>query len=364
MGPPLRVALCHQAPVYLNAKATTQKCLRLIQEAARNGANLVVFPEVWLPGYSFWSCMVSPGDAHGFFQVMVENSVYADGEEVAAIRNEARENSIFVCLGFSEKTRHSSANLYNSNLMISSSGEVVVHHRKLVPTFYEKLVWSPGDGNGLRVVDVPIPSSSGASGAVAKVGVLLCGENTNPLARYSMMAQGEQIHITTWPAKAPMHNIRADSQPRMYDNVAVNRIRAGAHSFEGKCFSIINTSYCDDNTLQTLLDVAPEPVRDVIRTTMDGSMQAESRFLNPSGGALMGFVVNPESGEKEERESLQHEEGILYADLDVAATVEGKQFQDVVGGYQRFDVFQLKVDRSRQTPITFTNNFSGDEAGN
>ena len=147
----------------------------------------------------------------------------------------------------------------------------------------------------------------------------------------------------------------------MYDNVASNRTRAGGHCFEAKCFGIINSAYCDDNTLNTMLEIASEPVRDVIRTTMDGSMQAESRFLNTSGGALMGFIVNPETGEKEEREFLQHEQGILYADLDVSGTVEGKQFQDVVGGYQRFDVFQLKVDRSRQTPITFTNRFS--EAG-
>ncbi|RFU35729.1 hypothetical protein B7463_g579, partial [Scytalidium lignicola] len=361
MGPTLRAAVCHYAPVFLNAKETTQKCLTLIQEAARNGAHLVVFPEVFLPGYSFWSCMVSPGEAHSFFKRIAENSVYADGEEVAAIRNEARENKVFVCLGFSEKTRHSSANLYNSNLIISSSGDVIVHHRKLVPTFYEKLVWSPGDGHGLKVVDVPVESG------IAKVGMLLCGENTNPLARYSMMAQGEQIHISTWPAKAPMHSIRdepQDGKPRkMYDNVAANRLRAGAHCFEGKCFGIINSAYCDDNTLNTMLEIAPEPVKDVIRTTMNGSMQAESRFLNPSGGAIMGFIVNPETGEKEDREFLQHEQGILYADLDVSETVEGKQFQDVVGGYQRFDVFQMKVDRSRQTPITFTNHFSDAEAG-
>jgi predicted amidohydrolase len=87
--------------------------------------------------------------------------------------------------------------------MISPAGEVLVHHRKLVPTFYEKLTWAPGDGHGLEVIDLPVESSG-----VARVGMLLCGENTDPLARYSMMAQGEQVHISTWPAKAPMHSIR------------------------------------------------------------------------------------------------------------------------------------------------------------
>ncbi|KAJ5809814.1 nitrilase [Penicillium pulvis] len=362
MAPILRAAACHAAPIFLSAKETTQKCVTMIEEAAKNQADIVIFPEVFIPGYPFWSCMVAPGEAHEFFKRMVSESVYADGEEINMIRKAAKEFKITVCVGISEKTRHSSANLYNSNLMISSAGEILVHHRKLVPTFYEKLTWAPGDGHGLKVIDLPVENGS----AIAKVGMLLCGENTNPLARYSMMAQGEQVHISTWPAKAPMHSIREEAasvssdaegeKPKAkYGNVAANRIRAAGHCFEGKCFGIINAAIADEHTLATMLEIAPDQAKEVIRTTMAGSMQAETRFLDPSGSPLMGFVINAETGEREEKENLQHEEGILYADLDMTTTIEGKQFQDVVGGYQRFDVFQVKVDRSRQTPVTFTN---------
>ncbi|KAJ5659786.1 hypothetical protein N7507_006237 [Penicillium longicatenatum] len=178
-----------------------------------------------------------------------------------------------------------------------------------------------------------------------------------------MMAQGEQVHVSTWPAKAPIHIIRkeapdtaeGDKPKAKYGNVAANRIRAAGHCFEGKCFGIINAAIADEKTLATMLEIAPDQTKEVIRTTMEGSMQAETRFLDPSGSPLMGFVINAETGEKEEKENLQHEEGILYADLDMDTTIEGKQFQDVVGGYQRFDVFQVKVDRSRQAPVTFTN---------
>lgn len=212
------------------------------------------------------------------------------------------------------------------------------------------------------MIDLPVENGSG----IAKVGMLLCGENTNPLARYSMMAQGEQVHISTWPAKAPMHSIREEAasvssdaegeKPKAkYGNVAANRIRAAGHCFEAKCFGIINAAIADEHTLATMLEIAPDQTKEVIRTTMAGSMQAETRFLDRSGSPLMGFVINTETGEREEKENLQHEEVILYADLDMAATIEGKQFQDVVGGYQRFDIFQVKVDRSRQTPVTFRN---------
>ncbi|KAJ6017383.1 nitrilase [Penicillium sp. IBT 35674x] len=352
MAPILRAAACHAAPIFLSAKETIQKCVTMIEEAARNQADIVIFPEVFIPGYPFWSCMVAPGEAHEFFKRMVSESVYADGEEVNMIRKAAKEFQITVCVGISEKTRHSSANLYNSNLLISSAGEILIHHR---------------DGHGLKVIDLPVENGS----RIAKVGMLLCGENTNPLARYSMMAQGEQVHIPTWPAKAPMHSIRDEAASVSSDaegekpkakcgNVAANRIRAAGHCFEGKCFGIINAAIADKYTLATMLEIAPDQTKEVIRTTMARSIQAETRYLDPSGSPLMGFVINAETGGREEKENLQHEEGILYADLDMAATIEGKQFQDVVGGYQRFDVFQVKVDRSRRTPVTFTNSLELD----
>jgi nitrilase len=208
-----------------------------------------------------------------------------------------------------------------------------------MPTFFEKLTWSPGDGHGLEVVDTRF----------GKVGALICGENTNPLARYALMAQGEQVHVSTWPAIWPTRE--AGTGNRNYDNVGANRIRAAAHCFEGKCFGILCAGYLDQDTVDVLSLVSKGP--DNAEATLKGSSQAATMFLDPTGAAMLGFVIDRESGEQQQKDSLQHEEGILYVDMDMADCVEGKQYHDVVGGYQRPDIFDLKVDRRWRVPVTF-----------
>lgn len=147
---------------------------------------------------------------------MVHGSIYADGEEVQQLQEAARVTKTVISIGFSENSHASVACLYNSNLIIRTEGEIAVHHRKLMPTFFEKLTWSQGDGYGLRVADTPY----------GRIGGLICGENTNPLARYSM-AQGEQIHISSWPASWPTRipgTSKTDSghgSPN-YDNILAN----------------------------------------------------------------------------------------------------------------------------------------------
>ncbi|KAJ5193161.1 hypothetical protein N7449_004353 [Penicillium cf. viridicatum] len=187
--PLTRVAACHVAPYFLSARKTTDKAISYVQRAAKNSAKLIVFPETYIAAFPVWSALRPPTENHDLFQQMVKESVYADGEEVDALRDTARETKTVISIGISEKSRTSTACLYNSNLIIGITGEILVHHRKLMPTFFEKLTWSPGDGHGLRVADTPY----------GRIGGLICGENTNPLARYSLMAQSEQIHISSWP---------------------------------------------------------------------------------------------------------------------------------------------------------------------
>ena len=131
-------------------------------------------------------------------------------------------------------------------MLISDQGEILNHQRKLVPTGFEKLVWTNGDGAGLRVVDTE---------RCGKVGALLCGENTNPLARYALMAQGEQLHISTWPPVWPTRRAKTEiseqepkpgvSEGKQYDNLAANRTRAAAHCFEAKCFGVLCSGFMD-----------------------------------------------------------------------------------------------------------------------
>lgn len=280
---------------------------------------------------------------------MVQESVYADGEEIDAVRNAAREAGVLVNLGFSEKSRHSTATLYNSNVLISEEGKVLVHHRKLMPTFFEKLTWSPGDGAGLRVGETKF----------GRIGTLICGENTNPLARFSLMAQAEQVHISTWPGIWPTRvqeqtekSVDGVSTSTNYDNIAANRIRAAAHCFEAKCFGILSAGLVDNACKEAIASSTPQA--QLLKTQMDAAPQAASMFLDPTGALLPGFVIDEETGAKQSKDFLQNEPGILYADLDLDKCVEGKQYHDVTGGYQRLDVFDLKVDRSRRDPVVFS----------
>lgn len=276
---------------------------------------------------------------------MVQESVYADGEEIQAIQEAAKETGTVVSVGVSEKVRYSTATLFNSNLIIGPDGETLVHHRKLMPTFFEKLVWSPGDGHGLRVADTQY----------GKIGALICGENTNPLARYSLTAMGEQVHISSWPTIWPTRravikdsNHAATGKGANYDNLAANMIRAAAHCFEAKCFGILSASHLSEETIKEVERFSGDPsCIDTLRHTS----RAATMFLGPTGAAHAAFTVNNQDGSTKAEEMLQDEEGILYADLNLTDCIEGKQYHDIVGGYQRFDVFNLHVDKRRRGPI-------------
>lgn len=346
----IRLAAAHVAPIFLSARETTHKAIRLIEQAARNKANLIAFPESFISAFPIWSALRPPTENHDLFQRMVRESVHADGEEIQAVRATARKCNIMISLGFSEKTRTSSATLFNSNVIIDNEGDVLVHHRKLVPTFFEKLTWSPGDGYGLRVADTKF----------GKIGALICGENTNPLARYALIAQGEQIHISTWPAIWPT---RSPSQPGMgelnpppdaterpnYDNIAANRIRASAHCFEAKCFGIL----CAGVLGRDAIDIIASSTSS-LKQSMEQSQRAATMLLDPTGAPIRGFVIDQATSASHSADFLQAEEGVLYADVNLDDCIEGKQYHDTAGGYQRMDVFDLQVNRTRQQPVRFT----------
>ncbi|KAF1927005.1 nitrilase [Didymella exigua CBS 183.55] len=344
MAGPIRVAACHAAPVFLSAKATTQKAISFIKNASKNKANLVIFPETYIPAFPVWSALRAPTHNHDLFKRMASQSIYADGDEIQALQAAAQETKTYLSIGISEKTRFSSGTLFNSNIMIGPDGRVLNLHRKLMPTFFEKLTWAPGDGHGLSAISTPF----------GNIGALICGENTNPLARYSLIAQAEALHISTWPAAWPTRVSNAGSTPdpgANYDNVAANRIRAAAHCFEAKAFGVLCSGHLDESAIQIIVAGTEnaEHITHVLRTSQRGV----TMYLDPTGAPIPGFTVDSETGEKREADFLQKEEGILYADLNLADCVEGKQYHDVVGGYQRHDVFQLTVNRERQVPIRF-----------
>lgn len=340
----LRAAACHVSPVFLSASATTQKAISLIKQASANKANLVVLPETYISAFPIWSAVRAPTENHDLFKRMVAESIYVDGPEIESLRATAQKLNIMVSVGISEKARYSSATLWNSNVLIGSNGEILNHHRKLQPTFFEKLTWSSGDGHGLRVSETQY----------GKIGNLICGENTNLLARYALMAEGEQIHISTWPAVWPTRALQPDvvaTKGKNYDNLAANRTRAAAHCFEAKCFGIINAAFLDERAIDIVAKGASNEAG--VRQTLQLSQRAATMFLDPTGMLKPGFTVDVTTSKEQETEYLQDREDILYTDMDVEEWIEGKQYHDVVGGYQRLDIFDLQIDRSRREPARF-----------
>ncbi|WP_346907446.1 carbon-nitrogen hydrolase family protein [uncultured Roseibium sp.] len=317
--PKFKACAAHAAPVYLDPQATTDKACSLIAEAARNGASLIAFPESFLPGFPVWAAVQSPIRSHDMFKILAASSVEVPGPEIRAICTAARRHEIFVSIGISEATRTSVGCLWNSNLLIGADGSILNHHRKLVPTFYEKMIWANGDGAGLRVTETEI----------GRVGMLICGENTNPLARYALMAQGEQFHISTYPPTWPT---RPPEEAGRYDLSSAIRIRAGAHAFEAKVFNLVSSALVDDTMLKAIAHLGEEAVR-IIKETPSG----ETMLIGPSGEVI--------------GDTLRDDEGLLYCEIDLANCVEAKQFHDVVGYYNRFDIFHLKFDATPQAPI-------------
>ena len=327
--PAYKVAAAHVAPVFLDTDKTIAKACALIEEAARHGARLIAFPETYVPAFPVWSALRAPIYNHDLFKRLAAGAILVPGPEIARVSAAARRSGIFVSLGVNEGTKASVGCIWNSNVLIGDDGAILNHHRKLVPTFYEKLTWANGDGAGLRVVE----------SALGRIGMLICGENTNPLARYTLMAQGEQVHISTYPPVWPTKDPKAGGNYNLENAI---RIRASAHSFEAKCFNVVASGYMDKAMREMLGGLDKEAGR-----ILDGSPRGVSMILAPTGEPI-GDV-------------LCQDEGILYADIDLAASVEPKQFHDVVGSYNRFDIFQLTVNRSANRPIAFAAK-AGDEA--
>ncbi len=320
--PKVKVCAAHLAPVYLDAQATVEKAVSLIAEAAGAGAQLIAFPESFVPGFPVWAAVQAPIKSHDSFKKLAANSIAVPGPEVEQLCAAAREHGIVVSIGISESSKASVGCLWNSNLLIGADGALLNHHRKLVPTFYEKLIWANGDGAGLKVCETEI----------GKLGMLICGENTNPLARYALIAQGEQIHVSSYP---PVWPTRPPNQAGRYDLASAIRIRAGAHSFEGKVFNIVASAFLDAATLHELRGLDAEA-----RETLEQSPRGVSMVLGPSGEVISS--------------TLCADEGLLYHTIDLSDCVEPKQFHDVAGYYNRFDVFDLTVNRKRLAPISLT----------
>lgn len=314
--PRFKAAAVQAASVFMDCEGTTDKACSLMREAARNGARLVVFPETYIAGYPHWNWLHSVRDGERFFPLLVRSSVAVPGPVTDRLCRAARECDIYVAMGINENSPSSYAEVFNTLVLIGPAGNIIGKHRKLLPTFYEKLTWSFGDGRGLRTYATDI----------GRLGMLICGENSNPLARFALIAQAEQVHISNYPA------LPRTGQVGQYNMRRAIEIRAAAHAFEGKVFTIASSSIIDDD-IKRLLGETPEQ-----KEILENGGIGFTGIVGPDGATLAGPLPD-------------NEEGIVYADLDLTEGIKWKLYHDYSGNYNRFDILSLNLNRAARVPL-------------
>lgn len=328
--PKFRAAAVQSAPVFLDRDATIDKLDALVQKAIAAGADLIVFGESFIPAFPVWNLIYAPIDQHGFYRRLFENSVEVPGPHTKRLGEIAKRYRVILSVGITEKAPASMGTLWNTNLLFDRNGTLLNRHRKLIPTWAEKLTWANGDAAYLRPEQTDI----------GRLGTLICGENTNTLARFTLLAQGEQVHIATYPPAWPFQRPGAGAHP--FNLTEAIRIRSAAHAFEGKVFNVVAACTLDadaivqlsqgDRQMQELLRTGPEPV---------------SLIVGPNG-ELLG-------------DPLQGGEGMVLAEIDLARSVEYKTLHDIVGHYNRFDIFQLHVDPTPSRAVWIKKQVHDDE---
>jgi len=303
----LRVALVQVSPVFNDLPASLEKAVGLIAEAAKTGAKLVAFGETWLAGYPAWLDHCPNAALWNFeptkqvFGEMRRNSLVVGSNETEILARAAKENGVTVVIGANERVEKGIGNgtLYNSLLTFDETGTLRNHHRKLIPTYTERLVHGQGDGDGLNAVET----------SIGQIGGLICWEHWMPLARQAMHNSGEQIHVAVFPTVHEMHQITS----RQY-------------AFEGRCFVLAVGLIMRSEDLPAEL-MKNNPLTDDSLTLRGGSC-----VIAPDGSFLLKPVFDREE--------------ILTAELDLTMIDREKLTLDVSGHYQRPDVFDLTVKRN------------------
>jgi predicted amidohydrolase len=286
------------------AGANLRRAIDLIAESAAQGARLVAFPETWLPGYPAWldvcrdAGLWDHAPAKAVFRRLYESSLTVPGSALQALQHAAAQAHIVVVIGIVERVASGSGHgtLYNTLLTIDASGELVNQHRKLMPTYTERLVWGQGDARGVRVVET----------SAGRVGGLICWEHWMPLPRQALHEEGEQIHVAAWPHVKEM-----------------NLIASRHYAFEGRCFVLCAGALQRADTLPPELERDPARVPDRDSWVLRGG----SCIIAPDGS----FVSEP----------TYEKETIVYGSLDPGRIAEESMTLDVTGHYARPDCFRL-----------------------
>ncbi len=315
------VAVIQHPPVYLNLNASIDKGVQLVKEAAADGAAVAVFPETWLPGYPVWLDFAPEAGlwdhppAKALYRRLYEQSIVVPSPHLDALLAVAQETNTYIVMGANERV---GGTLYNTILYVGTDGNSYTLHRKLMPTYTERLVWGQGDGSTLAVMDTEH----------GRIGGLICWEHWMPLARAAMHAKQEVLHIAQWPMVKDLHHVASRS-----------------YAFEGQCFvaaagCVLSHQEAREGFLSlgsneglALLEAMPGTGDDLV-------LRGGSAIIGPDHEYLAAPVHDRTC--------------ILYAQIDPGLIAEGHLALDTSGHYARPDVFQLHVNEKPQTNVVFS----------
>jgi len=316
------LAIVQEPPVFLNLEASLEKAVGHIRDAAAGGAHIVAFAECWLPGYPVWldfspnAAIWDEKGAKVLYRLLAENSVVAGDKHLAALQALSDELGVYIVMGTHERA---GGTLYNTSFTFSPGATAPAPHRKLVPTYTERLVWGRGDGSTLAAVETPW----------GNLGNLICWEHWMPLARSAMHSKHEAIHVCQWPVVKDMHQVAS----RHY-------------AFEGRCAvaaagSFMRKSDVIDGFLSLAVD---EPEALAMLEAMPGEMDD---IIHAGGSAIIAadgaYVAEP----------VFDRSCTVTATIDMAHQREQTQTLDTNGHYSRPDVFELSVNTRSQPGVVF-----------